>query len=149
MATRTRSKFSQGDQMSVSKSGRKFALILLLLSAWCVCRRTDAAEPALKIFAKPLHSGRINPMLFGNFIELLDDLVPGMWAEMLNDRGFEGVIPPANWVYYDGSPTCCDRTWDKSRDWTTTEDDVPFTGRKCARIVANGERPSRLSQSGL
>ncbi len=43
----------------------------------------NGAEPSLKVFNRPLHSGRINPMLFGNFIELLDDLVPGMWAEML------------------------------------------------------------------
>jgi alpha-N-arabinofuranosidase len=107
-----------------------------------------AAEETLKVSNRTLHDGRINPMLFGNFIELLDDLVPGMWAEMLNDRGFEGIIPPANWVYYDGSPTFCDREWEKSRDWTTTED-KPFTGRRCAKIVANGDRPARLTQSGL
>jgi alpha-L-arabinofuranosidase len=106
------------------------------------------AQETVKVSNRTLHDGRINPMLFGNFIELLDDLVPGMWAQMLNDRGFEGVIPPANWVYYDGSPTFCDHAWDKSRDWTTSEDQ-PFTGRKCAKIAANGEKPARLSQSGL
>lgn len=105
-------------------------------------------EQALKVSRQALHSGRINPMLFGNFIELLDDLVPGMWAEMLNDRGFEGIVPPANWVYYDGSPTFCDRAWDTSNGWTTA-DQQPFTGRRCARIVADGERPARLSQPGL
>ncbi len=70
-------------------------------------------------------------MLFGNFIELLDDLVPGMWAEMLNDRGFEGVVPPANWVYYDGSPTFCDRRWDKGPDWAL-ETNGAFNGPRCA-----------------
>jgi alpha-N-arabinofuranosidase len=107
---------------------------------------TESAEETLKVSNRTLHDGRINPMLFGNFMELLDDLVPGMWAEMLNDRGFEGILPPANWVYYDGSPTFCDRAW-VSPDWTT--DDKPFTGRRCAKIVANGKRPSRMSQSGL
>ena len=62
-----------------------------------------ADDLSTKISSRPLHDGRIDPMLFGNFIELLDDLVPGMWAEMLNDRGFEGVVPAAGWVYYDGS----------------------------------------------
>jgi hypothetical protein len=109
----------------------------------------ESGQELLKVSNRTLHHGRINPMLFGNFIELLDDLTPGMWAEMLNDRGFEGIIPPANWVYFDGSPTCCDRAWDLSHDWTTTEVDKSFTGRKCAKIVANGDRPSRLSQSGL
>src|SRR5436190_23349009 len=62
--------------------------------------------PAVKItvHAEPLHSGRINPKLFGNFVELLDDVVPGLWAEMLNDRAFAGVIPCLKPSYYDGTP---------------------------------------------
>ena len=87
-------------------------------------------------------------MLFGNFIELLDDLVPGMWAEMLNDRGFEGVVPPANWVYYDGSPTFCDRRWDKGPDWALGTNEA-FNGPRCARITGHSNRPAGLTQSGL
>ena len=86
-------------------------------------------------------------MLFGNFIELLDDLVPGMWAEMLNDRGFEGVIPAANWVYYDGSPTLCDREWDRTSDWSL-ETAAPSTALD-APIAARNERWAGLTQSGL
>jgi alpha-L-arabinofuranosidase len=108
----------------------------------------NGAEPSLKVFNRPLHSGRINPMLFGNFIELLDDLVPGMWAEMLNDRGFEGVVPPAKWVYYDGSPTFCDREWDNGADWTL-ETAGTFNGPRCARINGRDDRPASLTQSGL
>ncbi|HJT34483.1 MAG TPA: alpha-L-arabinofuranosidase C-terminal domain-containing protein [Pirellulales bacterium] len=109
------------------------------------------AKPAevLKISNRSVHDGRINPMLFGNFIELLDDLVPSMWAEMLNDRGFEGITPPANWVYFDGSPTLCDRGWDESDDWSTSHDAQSFNGQRCAQIVANEQRPARLSQAGL
>jgi alpha-N-arabinofuranosidase len=107
-----------------------------------------AADAVLKVSPKPLHAGRINPMLFGNFIELLDDLCPGMWAEMLNDRGFEGVIPPAKWVYYDGSPTFCDRTWNKAADWTL-ETTGAFNGPRCARITGRKDRIVGLSQSGL
>jgi alpha-L-arabinofuranosidase len=108
----------------------------------------NGAEPSLKVFNRPLHSGRINPMLFGNFIELLDDLVPGMWAEMLNDRGFEGVVPPANWVYYDGSPTFCDRGWDKGPDWALQTNGA-FNGPRCARITGHANRPAELTQAGL
>jgi alpha-L-arabinofuranosidase len=134
--------------MTVSKTGRAFALILWLVSLTGVCSRAAAVEPALKILAKPLHSGRISPMLFGNFIELLDDLVPGMWAEMLNDRGFEGVIPPEKWVYYDGAPTFCDRSWNPSADWNL-ESAGAFNGPRSARIGGRGTHPAGLSQSGL
>ena len=48
------------------------------------------------IQSQPLNGGSISPMLFGNFIELVDDDTPGMWAEMLNDRCFEGITPMFN-----------------------------------------------------
>src|SRR5436305_12886711 len=104
------------------------------------------ADAPLKVSARPLHDGRVNPMLFGNFIELLDDLVPGMWAEMLNDRGFEGITKPSRWVYYDGSPTICDRQWDKSDDWAF-ETTGAFNGPRCARIAAREGRAASLTQS--
>ena len=107
-----------------------------------------ADEVSVRISARPLHGGRINPMLFGNFIELLDDLVPGMRAEMLNDRGFEGVVPAAKWVYYDGSATFCDQAWDKSEDWSI-ENSGAFNGPNCARITARNDRWAGLTQSGL
>ena len=85
---------------------RRLACLLVLIATHLGGRAVtlNAEEISFKISSKPRHDGRIDPKLFGNFIELLDDLVPGMWAEMLNDRGFEGVTPAANWVYYDGSP---------------------------------------------
>jgi len=67
---------------------------------------------------------------------------------MLNDRGFEGVVPPAKWVYYDGSPTFCDRTWDKARDWSI-ETVGAFNGPRCARINSRDDRAVGLTQSGL
>ena len=114
--------------------------------------RSEAADAVLKISNRPLHGslngGRISPMLFGNFVELLDDLCPGMWAEMLNDRGFEGVEPPAKWVYYDGSPTCCDRQWDGGKDWAIETAGV-FNGPRCARLMGRADRAIGLTQSGL
>src|SRR5579872_6061190 len=72
----------------------------------------------LTVHAEPLHAGRVNPHLFGNFIELLNDVAPAMWAEMLQDRSFEGVLKLSNWCYYDGSPDICDREWDRGAGWS-------------------------------
>ena len=87
-------------------------------------------------------------MLFGNFIELLDDVAPAMWAEMLNDRSFEGIRKPADWCYYDGSPDICDRPWDTSATWTYDTENV-FNGARCARITSDPRGPGSLTQSGL
>jgi alpha-L-arabinofuranosidase len=100
------------------------------------------------IHAQPPQAGRISPMLFGNFIELLDDLVPGMWAQMLNDRSFEGVIPAANWSYFDGKPDFCDRPWDTNATWSIDTTN-PFNGARCARLAASSGQPATLTQSGL
>jgi len=125
---------------------------LLLLLAWPILvadrSAVATADTSLKVLSRPLHDGRINPMLFGNFIELLDDLVPGMWAELLNDRGFDGVTKPAKWVYYDGSPTFCDRQWDKGDNWVR-ETAGAFNGPRCARITGQQDRAVGLTQSGL
>ena len=107
----------------------------------------DPLRAQVLIHAQPLHAGRINPKLFGNFIELLDDVVPGMWAELLNDRSFEGVIPAANWCYYDGSPDICDRQWDTNSTWML-DTNHPFNGTRSARLNP-GSRPASLTQSGL
>jgi len=96
---------------------------------------------------EPLHGGRISPKLFGNFVELLDDVVPGMWAELLNDRSFEGVVPAANWCYYDGAPDICDRRWDTNSTWALDAQD-PFNGNRSAKLTT-GLEPAVLTQSGL
>jgi alpha-L-arabinofuranosidase len=99
------------------------------------------------IRAEPLAGGRIEPTLFGNFMELLDDVVPGSWAELLNDRSFAGVLPTADWVYYDGTPDICDRQWDTNSTWSYDTDN-PFNGKRCAKLTA-GPGPASLTQSGL
>ena len=59
------------------------ALVLFLGvgGGWAAVRPADSVD--LVVLNKPLHSGRISPMLYSGFVELLDDVVPGMWAEML------------------------------------------------------------------
>ena len=64
-------------------------ILTLVIAAMPICDPGAAAELSTittLIQPEPLHAGRIDPKLFGNFIELLDDVVPGMWADMLNDR---------------------------------------------------------------
>jgi len=109
------------------------------------------AEPPgtnIVIRSQPLHAGRVNPRLFGNFIELLDDVAPGLWAEMLNDRSFEGVVPCLNPFYYDGTPNFCDREWDRDPTWTYDAQN-PFNGARCAKLAPAKRQPASLTQSAL
>ena len=92
-------------------------------------------------------SARIEPTLFGNFMELLDDVVPGCWAELLSDRAFAGVVPTADWVYYDGALDICDRHWETNATWSY-EADNPFNGIRCAKL-SSGYVPASLTQAGL
>jgi hypothetical protein len=66
-------------------------IILPELRSACQPEQSAPGRADVVIHAEALHSGRINPRLFGNFVELLDDVAPALWAEMLNDRSFEGV----------------------------------------------------------
>lgn len=110
----------------------------------------SAAERPTRILisSEPLHQGRISPSLYGGFIELLDDVVPGMWAEMLGDRGFEGILPTAKWCYFRGEPNLCDRDWDRNETWEYDREN-PFNGEQSARLTALKGRPARLAQSRL
>jgi alpha-N-arabinofuranosidase len=129
---------------------RTFTLALLA-GALAAPSRVAAQSPGRAnaiIHAQPLHAGRINPRLFGNFIELLDDVVPGMWAEMLNDRSFEGVKRVIDPVYFDGTPGFCDREWDRSPTWSFDAEN-PFNGTRSAKLTATGKEPASLTQSGL
>jgi alpha-N-arabinofuranosidase len=125
------------------------ALACLLGLAFMVSpAAAHAEEPGAVVRAAALNGGRVNPMLFGNFVELLDDVVPGMWAEMLNDRSFEGVLKAANWSYYDGAPDFCDRKWDTNETWAIDTSE-PFNGARSAKLTATRTRPATLSQPGL
>lgn len=108
----------------------------------------SAGTVDLVVLDRPLHAGRISPMLYGGFVELLDDVVPGMWAEMLGNRDFEGVLPAANWAYHLGALNLCDRDWDHNGTWTCDEEE-PWSGARSAKLTAAKDRPGQLSQGGL
>jgi dipeptidyl aminopeptidase/acylaminoacyl peptidase/alpha-L-arabinofuranosidase len=53
----------------------------------------DLARTPVKVTRDFLCPGEISPLQYGQFIEYLCDLVPGMWAEKLHDGSFEGLTP--------------------------------------------------------
>jgi alpha-L-arabinofuranosidase len=106
------------------------------------------ALATIHVSAQPLHGGRVDPKLFGNFMELLEDVVPGMWAEMLNDRAFEGITPGVDWAYYDGSATICDRAWETNATGRYETKDA-FKGVRCAELTAKNAHAATIAQSGL
>src|SRR5204863_9756109 len=97
---------------------------------------------------EPTHDGKVSPLLFGNFIELLDDVAPAMWAEMLNDRSFEGVEPARRGNYFDGTPDFCDRPWDRGDTWSY-DTGRSFNGARCAKLTPAPDHAATLAQSGL
>src|SRR6266851_3480060 len=50
--------------------------------------------PTLELTAEPLYEETISPLIYGDFIEFLGDLIPGMRSEKIQDRSFEGVLQP-------------------------------------------------------
>jgi alpha-N-arabinofuranosidase len=127
----------------------KFLLATLVFAVSGLTAAPQAAGPVtLKLYPEALHAGRITPLFYGNFIELLDDVIPGMWAEMLGNRGFEGVEPTANWVYHQGALNLSDRDWDAGPDWAL-DAEKPFNALRSARLTASPAKPGRLIQGGL
>jgi alpha-N-arabinofuranosidase len=136
--------------MIVRKPARGLFSLLLVLVCSAGQGAADAQSGAvgLKVFAPPAIEGRISPMIYGGFVELLDDHVPGMWAEMLGDRGFEGVVPTSTWDYYRGEPNLCDRDWDAGPDWSLDADEA-FNDKYCCRMGVPKAGRARLTQAHL
>jgi alpha-N-arabinofuranosidase len=53
----------------------------------------DLDRTPVRVTRDFLGPGEISPLQYGQFIEYLCDLVPGMWAEKLHDGSFEGLTP--------------------------------------------------------
>jgi alpha-N-arabinofuranosidase len=136
--------------MTIRRPGPGLLSLAFVLAFASAAGREDVPTGAvtLKVFSRPSTAGRISPMLYGGFVELLDDHVPGMWAEMLGDRGFEGVLPTSTWDYYRGEPDLCDRDWDATADWSF-DVDRPFNDKRSCRMDVPGARPARLTQGRM
>ncbi len=121
-----------------------------ILAALIAAPAARPSGPAfrIRVLSEPLHAGRISPLLYGNFMEMLDDVIPGMWAEMLGNRGFEGVEPTAAWVYHKGARNLMDRDWDAGGTWSL-DADRPWNAARSACLEAARGRPGRLEQSAL
>jgi len=106
------------------------------------------------VLSDALFDDTISPMIYGDFIEFLNDLLPGMRAEKIQDRCFEGILQPnnvwppeTNWAYprwksfVSGQPDF-DRWPDSHADTemvsATADFDVdssdPYVGRQSARV---------------
>ena len=116
----------------------------------------DASAPAMiAITGDALYPETISPLIYGDFIEFLNDLVPGMWAEKVQDRSFAGMLQPAHtwpldppWTAPRWHAFVCGRqpltTWPTSdtqldlvhasADFTLDTHD-PFVGTQSARVA--------------
>src|SRR2546430_2533573 len=55
----------------------------------------------ITVSSEPLFEGNLSPLIYGDFIEFINDLIPGMWSEKLQDRSFEEISQP-NYVWPPG-----------------------------------------------
>ncbi|HYV26312.1 MAG TPA: hypothetical protein VFA77_02180, partial [Candidatus Eisenbacteria bacterium] len=142
--------FAHGGLLSRQLARERLALILIatFLSSGVSQLFSAAAGVNIIVHSEPLHSGRISPKLFGNFVELLDDVAPGLRAEMLNDRGFAGVTPCLKPFYYDGAPNFCDRQWETNSSWNYDTQNS-FHGCRSAKLAVTDEQSASLTQSGI
>jgi alpha-N-arabinofuranosidase len=58
-----------------------------------------SGPPTIRVTRSALCPGEISPFQYGQFIEYLCTLVPGMWAEKLSDDSFEGLTPYKGLVF--------------------------------------------------
>ena len=61
--------------------------------------------PTIRLSTELLYPEPLSPLIYGDFMEPLNDLLPGMWAEKLQDRCFEGLLQP-------------EIVWPPGTDWT-------------------------------
>jgi alpha-N-arabinofuranosidase len=113
----------------------------------------DPARAPLKVTRDFLRPGAINPMQYGQFIEYLCDLVPGMWAEKLYDGSFEGLTP---YKYaYLKQTDFREKPWYPSgatnRAEYTLDRHEPVSGAVCQKIAVADSAPCTvgISQDGI
>jgi alpha-N-arabinofuranosidase len=130
--------------------------------------------PAIEITAEPLYDAAISPLIYGDFVEFINDLITGMRSEKVQDRSFEGVAQPvhvwppgerwdvprwAPWVagrpHFAGWPDAPARVeMVRATARLTPDADRPFVGTRSARVTVeeeDGTAPylAGISQGGI
>jgi len=118
------------------------------------------AAREITVTAKRLQHEPISPLIYGNFMELLSDLVPAMWAEKLDGTSFEYLRTPEERklhrakVAFDPKVDPHDRPWymlgKAPQAECALDSDRPFNGRVSQRIgLRSGADEAGIAQDGI
>ena len=106
--------------------------------------RVDPSQAPVVVTRAFLTSARINPFQYGQFIEYLCNLVPGMWAEKLYDGSFEGLSPYK--FAYVKETDFREKPWypigATNRALHDRDRSNPISGAVCLKIAASEAVPS-------
>jgi alpha-N-arabinofuranosidase len=119
-----------------------------------------AGADQIVVAANRLQSEPISPLVYGNFMELLSDLVPSMWAEKLDAASFEYLRTPAerelrrSRFVFDLKADPHDRLWQPlgapPHADLFLDPDRPFNGQVSQRIrLAPGGSEAGIAQEGI
>lgn len=99
--------------------------------------------------------GNISPLIYGDFIEYIDSMIDGMWAEKIKDRAFEGVLPPSGGRYYREVDDFKKNPW-RTYGYRASVDcgldkDNPFVGTQSMRLTITDAKGGHcaLVQDGI
>jgi len=111
----------------------------LLTFALTPAPAASLGEPRISVSRDRLRDEPISPLIYGNFIEFLDHHVQGMRAQMLDDVSFEGILPPAEWCYWQRDKDVDDHPWLPTGDGAADVlSEGAFNGAKCCRLQSTG-----------
>jgi alpha-N-arabinofuranosidase len=113
----------------------------------------DLSKVPVVVTREFLTTSRINPFQYGQFIEYLCTLVPGMWAEKLYDGSFEGLSPYK--FAYLKETDFREKPWypigATNRALHQRDRSNPISGEVCLKIAANEQVPCTggVAQDGI
>jgi alpha-L-arabinofuranosidase len=120
---------------------------------------------SIRILPDRLYGDPVSPLMYGDFVELINDLIPGMWAEKVRDRCFEGPLTPLRvWRPEDPGlpawqPFACERP--EATSWPgrspeappalpqvtfTFDQSEPYVGRQSAFVRVDGASGDKGSE---
>jgi alpha-L-arabinofuranosidase len=147
--------------MKVAFGSASIVTAIASLGACIVNARSEERElqqnvreaPVIRITREFITPATINPFQYGQFIEYLCNLVPGMWAEKVYDGGFEGLTPYK--FAFLKETDFREKPWYPSgatnRAIFARVREQPVSGEFCQKIVVSGAVPCTvgISQDGI